>query len=194
MEISLDEQYWNNRYLHKQIQWDIGYASTPLVHYINQLTNKEISILIPGAGNSYEVDYLLSKGFTNITVVDISSIIIQKLQKQFPKEKVTCICEDFFNINGEYDLILEQTFFCALHPSLRKKYVQQMHLLLRANGKLVGVLFNKNFEVNPPFGGSYDEYVQLFSPFFNFKVLEQCSNSIPPRQGAELFLIAEKLK
>lgn len=43
-------------------------------------------------------------------------------------------------------VLMEQTFFCAINPSLRKDYVAKMHELLAPNGKLVGVLFDKEFE------------------------------------------------
>jgi thiopurine S-methyltransferase len=64
--------------------------------------------------------------------------------------------------------------------------------LLKENGKLVGVLFNRNFEAGPPFGGSKEEYISLFRQKFNVKVMEDCYNSIVPRAGRELFMILEK--
>ncbi len=56
------------------------------------------------------------------------------------------ILGDFFKHKGEYELVLEQTFFCAINPSLRKNYVAKMKELLLLNGKLVGVLFDWQFE------------------------------------------------
>ena len=94
---------------------------------------------------------------------------------------------DFFNHTGQYDLILEQTFFCALDPSLRTNYVQKMSELLKENGKLVGLLFGVQFPNNPPFGGSREEYLSLFSDTFKINLLEPCYNSVKPRQDSELF-------
>ena len=48
-----EQKYWSNRYEEDRTGWDIGYPSTPLKEYIDQLTDKTISILIPGAGNAY---------------------------------------------------------------------------------------------------------------------------------------------
>jgi methyl halide transferase len=62
----MDNNYWNTRYLEEQTGWDIGYPSTPLKEYIDQLTNKSIRILIPGCGNGYEGEYLHQNGFTNV--------------------------------------------------------------------------------------------------------------------------------
>ncbi|MFS4468005.1 hypothetical protein [Maribacter sp. 2210JD10-5] len=48
-----EENYWTKRYHEEETGWDIGYPSTPLKAYIDQLEDKMISILIPGAGNAY---------------------------------------------------------------------------------------------------------------------------------------------
>ena len=66
-----------------------------------------------------------------------------------------------------------------------------MHQLLKPDGKLTGVLFNRAFEGGPPFGGSKEEYEQLFGKHLHIKKMELCTNSIPPRQGAELFFSAD---
>jgi SAM-dependent methyltransferase len=99
---------------------------------------------------------------------------------------------DFFELNGSFDLVIEQTFFCALDPSLRNAYVDKMLEILTSNGKIVGLLFNRDFEGGPPFGGNEEEYRSLFSSKFNILILEESYNSIAPRQGAEVFIIFRK--
>ncbi len=189
-----DQAYWDTRYANNETAWDIGQPSTPLKTYIDQLSNKNCRILIPGGGNSYEAAYLLLLGFTNVTIVDISSIICQKLQHDYANYLQTGVLkvlnEDFFMHTGSYDLIVEQTFFCALDPVLREKYATHMHKLLKPGGKLVGVLFNCIFEKEgPPFGGSDKEYFEYFKTNFEIKIMNQCFNSIAPRSGNELFIL-----
>ena len=93
----------------------------------------------------------------------------------------------------EKDLIVEQTFFCAINPSLRKAYAKKMHELLNKKGKLVGVLFNDVLNTDkPPFGGNKEEYISYFNPYFNFKTFDVCYNSIKPRANRELFINFEK--
>lgn len=189
----LDERFWNSRYESKDMGWDIGYASTPLKKYFNQLTDKSMRILIPGCGNAYEAKYLLEQGFTNITLVDISSRAIESLHeklKDYDQEKLRIIHGDFFDLDAQYDLIVEQTFFCALEPSLREAYMAKMKTLLNEGGKLAGVLFNRSFEAGPPFGGKEAEYRALLKKYFNIQLMEPAHNSIPPRAGTELFFIA----
>jgi SAM-dependent methyltransferase len=187
----LDEAYWSGRYSNDTAAWDIGAISTPLKEYIDQLTDKNIAILIPGCGNSYEAEYLLQKGFFNITLIDISAVLCKNLEQKlqpYLSSGLKIICADFFELQGQYDLIIEQTFFCALDPSLRKAYAAKMYQLLKPGGKLAGVLFNRQFEGGPPFGGNENEYRELFQQQFDIAVMEECYNSIAPRKGAELFI------
>ena len=66
----LNHEYWQNRYVKNETGWDIGYISSPIKEYIDQLTDKSIKILIPGCGNSYEAEYIWNKGFTNLHLLD----------------------------------------------------------------------------------------------------------------------------
>jgi SAM-dependent methyltransferase len=192
MDNSLSDEYWSQRYKEGQTGWDIGYVSTPLKEYFDQLKDKSISILIPGCGNSYEAEYLLDNGFTAITLIDISAVLVERLQEklQFYIENGSCrvIHQDFFEHQGQYDLIVEQTFLSALNPAMRPAYARQMHHLLKPAGKLVGVIFDFPFEGGPPFGGSKEEYLTMFDPYFQAIIFERCTNSIPPRAGNELFI------
>lgn len=188
---TLNADYWSNRYQMNDTGWDIGYGSTPLVEYLQTITDKQLAVLIPGCGNAYEAEWLLQNGFTNVTVLDISPVLTAALKERFKNQPINIITGNFFEHKGQYDLILEQTFFCAIDPALRSSYVTKMHELLKPDGKLVGVLFNRSFEGGPPFGGSKEEYELLFSKHLHIKKMELCYNSIPPRQGAELFFSAD---
>jgi hypothetical protein len=190
---TLNKEYWENRYENNDAIWDIGHISTPLKEYIDQLENKAIKILIPGAGNAYELDYLIEQGFHNVFVIDYAQQPIDAIIKRNKTLEKHLICDDFFNHKEMYNLIIEQTFFCALQPNLREKYVLKMHDLLSENGKIAGVLFNFPLtEVGPPFGGSYEEYTNLFSEKFTIKTLEPAYNSIKLRTNKELFFTFEK--
>ena len=188
--MDLNKNFWDLRYQNNEIGWDIGYISTPLKKYIDQLTDKNIKILIPGGGNSYEAEYLHNLGFKNVFVVDISPTALTNLKNRvpdFPKNHLTNI--DFFKLNNSFDLILEQTFFCALTPKLRDNYVLKMNQLLRPNGKLVGLLFNIPLNKDrPPFGGTKKEYLSYFKNYFKIEIMELSYNSISERTNNELFI------
>ena len=187
--------YWENLYNLNQTGWDVGYATQPITEYIDQLEDKSLSILIPGAGNGYEAEYLYGKKFSNVLLLDFVVKALENFSERvsdFPGNNL--IHEDFFNHYGKYDLIFEQTFFCSLLKSSRETYVRKMHDLLKPGGKLVGLLFNHEFGTDyQPFGGTEDEYRWLFKEKFLIKRMEVAYNSIKPRKGRELFFILEKL-
>jgi SAM-dependent methyltransferase len=190
---NLDKNYWDNQYKNRATGWDLGEVSPALKHIIDNIKDLSKRILIPGCGNAYEAMYLIRKGFRNITLIDISPTLVFELKAKFASFKEIEVIEgDFFQLDSKFDIILEQTFFCALPPFKRQHYVYKMHDLLCENGSLIGVLFNRQFEKSPPFGGSQDEYEQLFKNAFNFLHLEICTNSVIPRADSELFISFSK--
>lgn len=193
-----EQNYWTQRYQNQQTGWDIGYASTPIKEYVDQLKDKSIKILIPGAGNAYEAEYLWKKGFNNVHILDISDVPLKKFKERNPDFPDAHIHKaDFFKFQGQYDLIIEQTFFCSFVPTdtKRKEYAKHMAELLKPKGKLAGVWFDIpliNDMEKRPFGGTKELYSKFLNPFFETITFDPCYNSIPPRQGNELYGIFEK--
>jgi thiopurine S-methyltransferase len=195
---TFDKDYWGGRWERGETGWDIGQASSPLVSFAEQIADKNKRILIPGCGSAWEGYALWKAGFKYVYLLDIVEEPLKRFHEKcpdFPADQLLCL--DFFQKEldsyGPFDLILEQTFFCALDPSLRAAYVQRMHALLAPKGQLAGLLFNKDFgNPHPPFGGNETEYRPLFSAYFSIKEMHPCMNSIPQRQGTELFFCCEK--
>ena len=181
--------YWESKYATHQTGWDLGSISPPLQSYFDQLKDKSIKILIPGAGNSYEAEYLFNMGFKNVFVLDIAHQPLLNLKSRIPEfPDHQLVQKDFFEFKDQFDLIVEQTFFCALPPELRDEYVRKMYELLKLNSSLAGVLFDFPLtEKGPPFGGSREEYQKRFESLFTINTLEKSYNSHPSRAGKELF-------
>jgi hypothetical protein len=186
----LNESYWEHRYKTGNTGWDLGQLSQPLKTIIDEIENKNSRILIPGAGNAYEAEYLLEKGFKDITVLDLALPPLKYLESRIKDNKnIRIIHENYFNHIDNYDLILEQTFFCALEPRFRESYVKKSYELLRKNGHMEGVLFDFNsVSNNPPFTGTKDEYMNLFDTDFEILKLSRCLNSEKSREGKELVI------
>jgi SAM-dependent methyltransferase len=188
--MDLSGNAWNNRYLNNDIGWDLGEVSSPLKEYFDQLENKEVKILIPGGGNSYEAEYLFVNGFKNVFVVDVSKTAIENIQKRIPNFPASQLIHgNFFDLKDAFDLIIEQTFFCAIDPDLRHEYVVKMKQLLKPKGKLIGVMFDVPLNKDkPPFGGKKEEYLRHFKPHFDIQIMDACTNSFGNRKGRELFI------
>ncbi len=183
------QSYWKSRYNTKETGWDIGYASTAITAYIDQLTDKSAKILIPGAGNAYEAEYLHHNGFTEVHILDFVIDPLEVFSSRTPTFPQSHIHhQDFFSHQDQYDIIIEQTFFCALKPPLRRDYIDKIHELLKPEGEFAGLLFNIEFdEDKPPYGGNEAIYQSLFSRRFKIEHMAVSENSIPQRLGNELF-------
>ena len=191
----INKKFWEGRYQEGRTGWDIGYPAPGITNYVDQLTRRDLRILLPGAGMGYEAEYLWKCGFHNLTVIDIAGQPLRALRKRIPEIPEKNVIEtDFFAFeSASFDLILEHTFFCALPPERRSEYVLKMYALLRPGGKLSGLFFDFPLsDSGPPFGGSEEAYRLLFAPYFEIRKLERATKSIPPRAGKELFFIFEK--
>lgn len=191
----INKTYWDKLYKSGKTGWDIGYVSTPLRDYFDQLSDTSIKILVPGAGKGYEVEYLFNTGFKNVYYLDYSEEAIDIFQKrcpEFPIENI--LTEDFFDHDSHYDLIIELTFFTSIIPENREALAKKMYTLLKPGGKYIGVFFNDIFGYDhPPFGAIKENYIELMKDLFNIKTLDIAYNSIKPRKGRELFFIFEKV-
>ncbi len=184
--MKLDQSFWEDKYINNRTGWDIGGVSPQLQKYFSDLTGKNQKILIPGCGNGYEAIWLAQKGFTDITVIDLAAAPLAHVKSKAPSVKT--IQGNFFQLDDHFDLIIEQTFFCALDPRLRPQYVNKMATLLKPKGILAGLLFSIEFDrEGPPFGGSIKEYRQLFEEQFDLISLSPALLSIKPRLGNEVF-------
>ena len=189
----LNPEFWSDRYKNGQTGWDLGHISPPLKAYFDQLENKNLKILIPGCGRGYEGIYLLENGFTNVFLADYSKEALNEVKRNAPHFlDINLVCANFFDLEGPFDLIIEQTLFCAIDPSLREDYVAKASQLLSDDGKIVGLLFNREFEGGPPFGGNQSEYEKQFSKSLQIELMEDSYNSVTSRIGAELFFIAKR--
>ncbi|MCC2547110.1 TPMT family class I SAM-dependent methyltransferase [Hymenobacter sp. BT175] len=193
-DLELNETYWRQRYAQGRTGWDTGAITPPLRDYFDQLGEPDSRrILIPGAGRAYEAEYLHHRGWPEVYVADVAPEALHDLQQRVPGFPAGhLLLADFFELPAEpsFDLIVEQTFFCALDPALRPTYARKCAELLRPGGTLMGLLFDTDFGpgAEPPFGGTRDEYRAYFEPCFTFVHFETAHNSIPPRQGRELFI------
>ena len=105
------KSHWEKIYATKRQDEVSWYQPTPRVSldFITELNiPKDASIIDIGGGDSYLVDNLLTAGFTNITVLDISGAAINKAKQRLGKkaEKINWIVSD---IN---DLFVDKKFDC----------------------------------------------------------------------------------
>jgi methyl halide transferase len=191
--MNLDQNYWVSRYENADTPWDAGTITQPIKDFFDKITDKNVKILIPGAGNAHEAIYLHCAGFRNVYICDWAAAPLQFLAAQLPDlPKDRLLESDFFALpyTDFFDFVIEQTFFCALPPAMRPDYAPKMQKMLKSGGQLVGLMFNfpLNTTGEPPYGGSESEYRSHFEPFFSQISIAPCPNSIKPRLGKELWV------
>lgn len=190
--MKLDANYWQSRYVEDNAPWDLGSISPAVLEILESLEDKSIQILIPGSGRGHEAIYLRERGFLNVFLCDWAPGAFDYLLRDHPSyPRELLLVQDFFSLTDKFDLILEQTFFCAIPRTLRPEYARKMASLLSENGMLTGLLFASEFEKpGPPFGGTRAEYISIFEPYLAVEYMELATNSIPPRLGNELLFRA----
>lgn len=187
MSSPLTPDYWSDRYRDNRTGWDLGGANTELIGAFTTYVPADAKVLIPGAGRGHEAEALWRRGYRGVYVCDWAEEAFVTLRRsRFLPDDDRLLVADFFTLEGTYDAILEQTFFCAIPPEQRGRYVEQAAALLEDGGKWIGVLFDRAFESGPPFGGTKEEYRSLFSEHFEIELLGRFGGSVGPRRGAEL--------
>ncbi|WP_434352537.1 methyltransferase [Psychrobacter sp. HD31] len=179
-------EFWDLAYSKAKPRFDHGQVLPAVKRYFSQPDiDKSVNILIPGAGNAYEAEFLHQQGYKNVYVVDFAPTPIANFRHRvasFPYERVMKV--DFFELaditpdfKHKFDYIIEKAFFCAITPDLRKKYVNTMYHLLKHKGVLFGIFVieesasDQESYLYPPYTCTFEDYKALFMSQFNIKVL-----------------------
>lgn len=144
--------HWEKIYETKsldEVSWYQPVPSTSLDYIQHLKLPLNAAIIDVGGGDSFLVDHLLNAGYTNVTVLDISSKAIDRAQKRLGdrSEQVTWIVSDIndFNANGQYDLWHDRAAFHFLTDTEQiTAYVHRVSKALTSFGALVLASFSEN--------------------------------------------------
>ena len=192
-------QFWEDLYQTDDDKWDLK-DSTPIFKKLaNELSLGDLCII--GCGRGYDAIEFAKKGF-KVTAIDFAPYAISSLMEMSKIEDVDLkiiqknifdLLPDFFN---SFDYVIEQTCFCAIHPSRRKEYEIIVRGILKTGGHLVGLWFplDKDLaEEGPPYGTSIDEVKSTFDSGWEITKEEFSEYSIKPRKGREKLVVFKKV-
>jgi SAM-dependent methyltransferase len=100
------KEHWENVFStkgEKEVSWYQYYPQTS-VDFIEELKlSKESKIIDVGGGDSYLIDALLEKGYSNLYLLDISAKAIERIQKRLGEKskKVTFIDSDVLDFKND---------------------------------------------------------------------------------------------
>jgi len=196
----LSPESWDARYRNQNTPWDLSGPTPEFVRLLKEpWFPRKGRALVPGGGRGYDAALLSQTGFET-DLVDFAPLALQQALEQAAKARVNFYAykQDFFALPSlpyhqeRYDLFLEYTFFCAIDPILREKYVLTAASLLKSGGLFVGLFFpTSSDKAGPPFVVSSEEVEKIFSPHFHVRI-ESPQTSVKPREGKEFLGIFKK--
>lgn len=132
------KEHWNKVYENKkatEVSWYEPMPETSLKYITECKLNKDAAIIDIGGGDSYLAEFLLAKGYTDITVVDISEKAIERAKERLAEkaDEITWIVADAseFIPERQYDLWHDRAAFHFLTED------EQVENYLRAVKKAV---------------------------------------------------------
>lgn len=152
METLERKTHWENIYNTKQpneVSWFQAYPKTSMAFVELFDLKKNSKIIDIGGGDSHFVDALIDKGFTNVTVLDISAKAIERAKARLGKkaEQVKWIVSDIaeFEPQEKYELWHDRAAFHFLtHEQQADKYVEIANKGIEKDGYLVLGTFSES--------------------------------------------------
>ncbi|MBI3812313.1 MAG: methyltransferase domain-containing protein [Nitrospirae bacterium] len=199
-----DAAFWAELYRTGDTGWDQGGPSPGLVDFLKNDLGPGRAVpfrsgraLVPGCGHGHDARALAVAGF-EVIGLDVVKKAVEEAARTAEAEGLKNIRfeqADFLKLpvrlRGPYDLIFENTFFCAIDPDHRDRYVESAATLLKPGGFLLGVFYNIRPETGPPFGTTREELSDRFGHRFTL-VLDHVPRSIPRREGKELLMLWQR--
>ncbi len=179
--------------------WELGAPAEPLRSVLPQIKIPKSRVCVLGSGLGHDAAYFSEQGHV-VTGVDFSetAVSLARAKYESPTNFVTADAFEFAKVHrGEFDIVFEHTFFCAIDPVRRAEVVQAWSRLLAPGGHLLGIFFildrGRDGCEGPPFGATEWEIRELLKPKFEFLYWTRWHHSIPQRLGRELIVYARKI-
>lgn len=191
--------FWENIYLNDDVGWDLK-GVTPIFDSLSDELVKG-SVCIVGCGRGHDAIMFAQKGF-DVTAIDFAPSAIHFVKKlaKAANVGVNTVQDDIFTLHNSFsnsfDYIIEQTCFCAIHPSRRVEYVSVMKKILKPGGMLIGLWFPLDKQLDeggPPWGQNIREVKGYFKSGWEIIREEFSELSIKPREGREKLIIFKRL-
>ncbi len=192
------KEHWESIYQTKkpnEVSWYQEKPKTSLNLIAEVGLGKNASIIDIGAGDSKLVDNLLDIGFRNITVLDISSMALEKAKKRLGNraDAVKWIVSDLreFETSDRYDLWHDRAVlhFLTAEEDINK-YAEVVRQFLKPNGCLILSTFSENgpkrcsgLDIKQY---SEDSVKELFSDFEHVKSFEE--EHLTPWEASQIFI------
>ncbi|HXN07164.1 MAG TPA: methyltransferase domain-containing protein [Nitrospiria bacterium] len=181
---------WDRYYNEGNTKWDLEEVSPPLARLAKEGKFPKGKMVIPGFGTGHEVLYFAGLGY-EVTGIDYARKALEITEKKLKAAglQAELLQADFLSpapeLEGKFDILLEQACYCAIEPARRIEYVRSAEFLLKQGGEIAGLFYDIFNPEGPPFGTTREEVECRFSPSFDIELLELTDDSHSSRAGKE---------
>ena len=127
-------------------RFDTNGSSPALVDLLKQGTLPKGKALVPGCGRGYDAIAFAAFGYDAVGM-DLSETALKEAREVAAErsDEVAGTLElslgNFFEHQGQYDVIWDLTFLCAINPAAREAWAEQMKALLSPQGVLLTYIY-----------------------------------------------------
>ena len=190
----MDQAFWQGIYDEGPPRFDLKGPSAPFVDWLEANQPPAGRAIVPGCGFGHDVLELARRGWDAVGV-DFADTPVQSGRAAAAKAglaaKATFVQQDVLTLDqpAEYDLLFEQTCYCAIEPHRRDEYVRFAARVVKPAGTLVFVVFPVDGRSGgPPFNIGVEEVPLRFAADFDLvRIGAPARASAPARTGKELF-------
>jgi 2-polyprenyl-3-methyl-5-hydroxy-6-metoxy-1,4-benzoquinol methylase len=145
------KEHWNKVYENKkatEVSWYEPMPETSLDYITDCKLEKDAAIIDIGGGDSFLAEFLIGRGFTDITVVDISENAINRAKDRLGEkaDDITWVIGDAaeFEPQRQYDLWHDRAAFHFLTEDAQvEKYMQNVQKAVKPGGYVVMGTFSE---------------------------------------------------
>jgi SAM-dependent methyltransferase len=177
---------WNQRYAEGRTRWDLG-GPPPVLTSLLATIEPGRRVLVPGAGRGHDAIAWAQAGH-RVVAIDIAPLAVEAARALADERSVQIevLEADIFALPGAltaaFDVVWEQTCFCAIPVERRGNYVRAMAQALVPGGKLYGLFWNHGQPGGPPFDVRREDVEAAFPPVFAIESIEAVKESVPQRR------------
>lgn len=198
------EAMWQNEEKNGESKpkFDCNRTEPALIHFLAKNTTfvpelqktKSARVLVPGCGRGYALEtfsrtFFDSENIVGLEVSETARNACEAYQSE-NKSKAKCVVEDFFTHDDKYDVIYDCTFLCAIQPTQRHVWAEQMRNLTKKGSRVISLVFPLgDFKGGPPFALSPELVKSLLQNDFDVEELIQVPEDMWARGRPEYLYV-----
>ncbi|MBJ9985637.1 thiopurine S-methyltransferase [Acinetobacter sp. S40] len=193
----MQHEFWHQRWQENRIGFHQLTPSPLLVAHWSELHLKtKQRVFVPLSGKTLDIRWLIQQGF-RVVAIELSQIAVVALIEQLTQDfnfdfkiseqndlihyshpQIDIYVGDFFDLAkeqlGQVDAIYDRAALIALPKDMRRQYTKHLiQISQTAPQFLISYEYDQNSFEGPPFSVEAKEVQQLYSPFYQVRLLKE---------------------